>query len=201
MRDAAIRWHPQNLPDPAESMPAHRVLVTCPPMLGMLGDFVASAQELGLELVPAEVTQTLSESELIELLPNFDGWIIGDDPATQKVFEAGQRGLLKAAVKWGIGVDNVDFKACEALGIPIINTPGMFGGEVADVAVGYVIALARHTFEIDRGVRESNWPKPRGLSAGAQLPWLAMATLAETRHVGSSLPHDGDRLRPVCTTQ
>ena len=145
-------------------MSAHRILVTCPPMLGMLEAFVAPAQELGLELVPAEVTQTLSEAELIELLPQFDGWIIGDDPATQQVFEAGKRGSLKAAVKWGIGVDNVDFKACEALGIPIINTPGMFGGEVADVAVGYVIALARHTVEIDRGVRAGSWPKPRGLS-------------------------------------
>ena len=145
-------------------MTSHRVLVTCPPMLGMFEAFVDSAQNLGLEIVPAEVTQTLSEVELIELLPEFDGWIIGDDPATKQVFEAGQRGSLKAAVKWGIGVDNVDFKACEALGIPIINTPGMFGGEVADIAMGYVIALARHTVEIDRGVREGNWPKPRGLS-------------------------------------
>ena len=145
-------------------MAAHRVLVTCPPMLGMIEAFEAQARELELELVAAKVTQTLSEAELIELLPQFDGWIIGDDPATQQVFEAAQQGSLKAAVKWGIGVDNVDFKACEALGIPIINTPGMFGGEVADVAVGYVIALARHTVEIDRGVREGNWPKPRGLS-------------------------------------
>lgn len=145
-------------------MANHRVLVTCPPMLGMFDAFVAPALELGLELVPAEVTQTLSEDELIKLLPQFDGWIIGDDPATQQVFEAAQSGSLKAAVKWGIGVDNVDFKACQALGIPIINTPGMFGREVADVAVGYVIALARHTVEIDRGVRGGTWPKPRGLS-------------------------------------
>lgn len=132
-------------------------------MLGMLDSFVAPARELGLELVAAAVTQTLSEAELIELLPQFAGWIICDDPATQQVFEAGQCGSLKAAVKWGIGVDNVDFKACEALGIPIINTPGMFGAEVADVAVGYAIALARHTVEIDRGVRAGSWPKPRGL--------------------------------------
>ena len=142
----------------------HRVLVTCPPMLGMLDAFVGPAQELGLDLIPAKVTQTLSENELIDLLPQFDGWIIGDDPASRQVFEAGHRGALKAAVKWGIGVDNVDFKACEELGIPIINTPGMFGGEVADVAVGYLIALARHTVEIDRGVRNGTWPKPRGLS-------------------------------------
>lgn len=145
-------------------MKSHRVLVTCPPMLGMFEAFVAPALELGLELVPAEVTQTLSKTELIKLVPQFDGWIIGDDPATQEVFEAGQRGCLKAAVKWGIGVDNVDFKACEAFGIPITNTPGMFGREVADVAVGYVIALARHTVDIDRGVRNGGWPKPRGLS-------------------------------------
>jgi D-3-phosphoglycerate dehydrogenase len=133
-------------------------------MLGLLEAFTAQAGEQGLDLVPAEVTQTLSESELIEVLPKFDGWIIGDDPATRRVFEAGKSGALKAAVKWGIGVDNVDFAACEALGIPITNTPGMFGGEVADVAVGYVIALARHTVEIDRGVRVGGWPKPRGVS-------------------------------------
>jgi len=35
---------------------------------------------------------------------------------------------------------------------------------VADIAMGYVIALARQTFEIDRGVRAGEWPKPRGIS-------------------------------------
>ena len=141
-----------------------RVLVTCPPMLGMIEAFYGNAEQLGIELVPAQVTQTLSEDELSELLPIYDGWIIGDDPATRRVFEAGQAGKLRAAVKWGIGVDNVDFEACKDLCIPIINTPGMFGAEVADIAVGYVIALARHTFEIDRGVRAGGWPKPRGIS-------------------------------------
>lgn len=133
-------------------------------MLGMLGKFLAPARNLGIDLVAAEVTQTLSEVELFELVPQFDGWIIGDDPATRQVFEAGMTGSLKAAVKWGIGVDNVDFKACEEFGIPVINTPGMFGGEVADIAVGYVISLARQTFEIDRGVRQGDWPKPCGIS-------------------------------------
>lgn len=141
-----------------------RVLVTCPPMLGMIDAFRGHARELGLDLVSAKVTQTLSEDQLSDQLPVFDGWIIGDDPATRRVFQAGQTGQLRAAVKWGIGVDNVDFEACKDLGIPITNTPGMFGAEVADIALGYVIALARQTFEIDRGVRAGNWPKPRGIS-------------------------------------
>lgn len=145
-----------------------RVLVTCPPMLGMIDAFRERFEHRGVEVTPAKVVQTLSQDELCELLPQFDGWIIGDDPATRRVFEAGKAGRLKAAVKWGIGVDNVDFAACKDLGIPITNCPNMFGGEVADVAMSYLGALARETFDIDRGVRSGQWPKPRGLSLGGR---------------------------------
>lgn len=141
-----------------------KILVTCPPMLRMIDSFRVLFAQYGVEITTPEVVQTLSVDELKVLVPQHDGWIIGDDPATREVFEAGKAGKLKAAVKWGIGVDNVDFSACKDLGIPIINTPNMFGGEVADIAVGYVIALARETFEIDRGVRAGQWPKPRGIS-------------------------------------
>lgn len=141
-----------------------KILVTCPPMLGMKEQFIPVMESMGLEPICPEVTQTLSVEELVELVPTVDGWIIGDDPATAEVFKAGKAGKLKAAVKWGIGVDNVDFDACRELGIPITNTPNMFGAEVADVALGYVIALARETFAIDRGIREGRWPKNRGIS-------------------------------------
>ncbi|MFO7145315.1 phosphoglycerate dehydrogenase, partial [Arthrospira sp. PCC 8006] len=140
------------------------ILVTCPPMLGQFDRFVDLAAGKGLKLHRAQVTQTLSEDELCVLLPGYDGWIIGDDPATRRVFEAARAGRLRAAVKWGIGVDNVDFAACKDLGLPIINTPGMFGAEVADVAVAYVIGLARELFVIDRGGRAGGWPKPAGIS-------------------------------------
>lgn len=141
-----------------------KILVTCPPMLRMIDSFRPLFAQYGADITTPNVVQTLSVEELKALVPQHDGWIIGDDPATREVFGAGKAGSLKAAVKWGIGVDNVDFAACKDLGIPIINTPNMFGGEVADIAVGYVIALARETFEIDRGVRIGQWPKPRGIS-------------------------------------
>lgn len=141
-----------------------KVLVTCPPMLGMIDTFRPLFAKHGVEVTAAKVVQTLSVEELVQLVPQHDGWIIGDDPATREVFTAGKAGQLKAAVKWGIGVDNVDFTACKDLGIPIINTPNMFGAEVADIAMGYVVALARETFQIDDGIRQGQWPKPRGIS-------------------------------------
>lgn len=141
-----------------------KILVTCPPMLRMIDSFRPLFAQHGAEITTPDVVQTLSVEQLKELVPQHDGWIIGDDPATCEIFERGKAGKLRAAVKWGIGVDNVDFAACKDLDIPITNTPNMFGGEVADIAVGYVIALARQTFEIDRGVRVGEWPKPRGIS-------------------------------------
>ncbi len=141
-----------------------RVLVTCPPMLGQRAHFLPLLDAAGVQAVMPDVVQTLTEDELVALVPDVDGWIIGDDPATERVLQAGRAGRLRAAVKWGIGTDNVDVDACRRLGIDVVNTPGMFGREVADIAMHYVVALARGTVAIDRGVRAGAWPKPAGMS-------------------------------------
>ncbi|MEJ6662336.1 MAG: phosphoglycerate dehydrogenase [Bacteroidia bacterium] len=141
-----------------------RILVTCPPMLKQIEVYRPIFEEKNIELIAPQVIQVMTEDELIEILPTMDGWIIGDDPATERVFAAGVAGNLKAAVKWGVGVDNIDFEACKKLGIPIINTPGMFGNEVSDVAIGIMINLTRKLHDIDREVRKGNWIKPVGNS-------------------------------------
>ena len=141
-----------------------KVLVTCPAMIKNIKRYEDKFKELNLEYFCPKFKQVMSEEELIKLLPDYDGWIIGDDPATRKVLEAGKKGKLKAAMKWGVGTDNVDFEACKELEIPISNTPNVFGNEVADVAIGYLIGLARDTYLIDRKVRKLRWSKPTGIS-------------------------------------
>lgn len=141
-----------------------KILVTCPPMVGLIEEFQTEFERVGFVVTAPKVAQTMTEQELITELPKFDGWIIGDDPASRVVLEAGVAGSLRAAVKWGIGTDNVDLVAAEELGIEILNTPGMFGGEVADLAVCYLIGLAREAFFIDRRVRLGEWVKPAGVS-------------------------------------
>jgi len=141
-------------------------------MLGKIDDLRYLFDQKQVEIYCPRVVQTLREEELLVLVPQFDGWIIGDDPATRPVFEAGKQGLLKAAVKWGVGVDNVDFSAAADCAIPVRNTPNMFGGEVADVAISYVTALARGTFQIDREVRAGGWFKPSGISLAGKVMGL-----------------------------
>ncbi len=145
------------------------VFVTCPPMLGLIDEFSADFAAKGLVCVPGKVTQVKTVAELVDEVPLYDAWIIGDDPATREVVEAGVKGKLKAAVKWGVGVDNVDFAAFKDFRVPVENTPGVFGGEVADIALTYVLGLARETYRIDREIRLNNaWPKPAGISMGGR---------------------------------
>ena len=106
----------------------------------------------------------MSVRELIEIVPHFDGWIIGDDPATEDVLRAGIEGRLKAVVKWGIGVDNIDLEFLSKSGLKFSNTPNMFGSEVADLAIHYLIGLARRTYEVHSSVVAGGWQKPTGQS-------------------------------------
>jgi len=142
-------------------------------MIGAIGSLRDEFTRRGAEVICPQFRQTLSVPELIALVPLYDGWIIGDDPATAEVFAAGRAGRLRAAVKWGVGTDNVDFDGAKAAGFDVANTPGMFSEEVSDVAVGYLLGLARDLFLIDRGVRAGGWPKPSGSSLTGKTVALA----------------------------
>jgi len=149
------------------------ILCTCPPMIGAIASLKSEFEEYGATVFCPNFSQTLTVPELLKLVPQYDGWIIGDDPATAEVFAAGRAGCLKAVVKWGVGTDNVDFAGAAAHGYEVKNTPGMFGEDVSDVALGYLLSLVRELHVIDRGVRSGSWPKPSGLSLTGKTVALA----------------------------
>src|SRR6185436_234970 len=85
---------------------------------------------------------------------------------------------LRVLVRWGVGMDNVDVAAASSLGIRVVNTPGAFGDEVADVAIGYLVLLARQLHRIDHGVRSGIWLKPQGRSlTGLTLGIVGLGTI------------------------
>ncbi|MBR9907038.1 MAG: phosphoglycerate dehydrogenase [Gammaproteobacteria bacterium] len=141
-----------------------KVITTCPSMVSNISEFLPFAESLNIKLTGSSGMQTYSEIELIDLLKGYDGWIIGDDPTNTTILRAAKKSGLKAAVKWGVGVDNIDYDAFESLGIPVTNTPGVFGDEVSDLAITYVLGLFNNAFVIDRKVRQGNWYKPTGNS-------------------------------------
>lgn len=141
-----------------------KILLTCPPMINRITEYKDLLEKYNLEIEIPEFTQVMTEHELEKIIGNFDGWIIGDDPAKEKIFELGKKGNLRAAVKWGVGTDNVNFDACKKLNIPITNIPNVFGEEVSDVAIGILLNLTRKLHEIDAKTKLGEWYKPAGIS-------------------------------------
>ena len=141
-----------------------KVLISAPPMLMTLEECKERFKQENLEIVAPKIKQQLSETELCNIIGDFDGVIAGDDPFTAKVIAIGKKGKLKVLAKWGIGVDAIDLEAAKNLGIYTSNTPNVFGDEVADVALGYTILLARKLHKIDAAVRKGEWLKIQGTS-------------------------------------
>ena len=151
-------------------------------MIGMKSTFEADFEDAKFDVVVPKFKQEMSEAALCKIIGEFDGWIIGDDPATKLVVETGAKGKLKACMRWGVGTDNVDFSAFKKYSIPIENTPGVFGQEVADLAMHYVTSLARETYKIDREVKNNNWYKPIGRSL-----WNCRALIVGLGDIGNNL--------------
>ncbi len=139
-----------------------RVLVTSPPMLQTIDRYSDWFKKHEIEIELPRVTQQMEESQLLEIIEGFDGVIAGDDPFTARVLVKGKR--LRVIAKWGVGVDAIDLEAAKGLGIQVFNTPNVFGDEVADVVMGYMILLARKLHKLDQSVREGGWLKVQGVS-------------------------------------
>jgi len=141
----------------------YRVLISCPLAWDGLDEFEPSFRAKGIVVdLPEILGQELGVDELLPIIGRYHGILAGDDHLTREVIEAGSK--LKVIAKWGVGMDAIDLEAAAERGVAVFNTPGMFGDELADYALGFLILLARGQHIVDREVREGGWPKPRGHS-------------------------------------
>ncbi len=64
---------------------------------------------------------------------------------------------LEIIAAMSIGLDHVDLAAATARGIRVTNTPDVLTDDVADLAIGLMIAVARRLVLADRFVRDGSW--------------------------------------------
>jgi len=106
------------------------------------------------------VGRKLKESELIDLVKDFECIIAGTEPITRKVMESGLK--LKMISRVGIGLDNVDLKAAKELGISVTYTPDAPSPAVAELTIAHMINLLRRIPFVDRKIRSSIWQRIHG---------------------------------------
>ena len=58
---------------------------------------------------------------------------------------------------FGVGYDGVDLPAAKARGITVTNTPDILNDDVADLAMGLMLGIARQLVQADAHVRSGRW--------------------------------------------
>ena len=137
-----------------------QVLISAPYMLPEVGRFQVVFDEVGLELIVADVVERLDEEQLLKYAGQIDGAICGDDRFSKKVLETFVP-RLKVISKWGTGIDSIDLEAANHLQIQVFNTPGAFTEAVADTVMGYVLSFARGLPWMDHAMKRGFWEKRR----------------------------------------
>ena len=135
----------------------YKVMISAPYMQPVVDRFRPLFRERDIELVVPRVRERLEEAELLELIPEIDGVICGDDRFTDKVFRKAKR--LKVIAKWGTGIDSIDCAAAARQGVKVYNTPDAFTHPVADSVLGYILSFARRIPWTTEEMKAGKWQK------------------------------------------
>ncbi|XP_071901503.1 glyoxylate/hydroxypyruvate/pyruvate reductase 2KGR-like isoform X2 [Coffea arabica] len=64
---------------------------------------------------------------------------------------------LEIVSSFSVGLDKIDLNKCKEKGIRVTNTPDVLTEDVADLAIGLMLAVLRRLCECDRYVRKGLW--------------------------------------------
>jgi D-3-phosphoglycerate dehydrogenase len=120
-------------------------------------------RQAGMEL---DERHGLKGDALADAVRAADGVVVRS--ATQLTAELLENpGKLRAIVRAGVGVDNIDVAAATRKGILVMNTPGGNTVSAAEQTITLMMALARHTPAADAALHAGKWE--RSQFVGTQL--------------------------------
>lgn len=113
------------------------------------------------EVVYNPFGRPLTASELTPLIGDIDGCIAGIDEMNAHVLAAAPR--LRVIAVYGAGYDKVDVAEATRRGIVVANSPGANSTAVAELAIAFMLALARNLKKADKAVSRGEWPVLDGI--------------------------------------
>jgi D-3-phosphoglycerate dehydrogenase len=117
-------------------------------------------------------------------LPGFfsgaEGIIVGLEKISDQLLD--QLPDLRIIAKYGVGLDNIDAVACKERGIKIGWTGGVNKRSVAEMALGFILALCRNLYTTSNQLKTLVWNK----SGGVQLSGKTIGIIG-VGHIGKDL--------------
>ena len=114
----------------------------------------------GVEYLINPLGRKLAEEELAEMITDYDVLIAGTEDITDFVMSKAKK--LKLISRVGIGLDNVDLLAAERRGIKVSYTPDAPAPAVAELTIGFMLALLRSVHISNAQMHRGEWQRHFG---------------------------------------
>ena len=114
-------------------------------------------ERAGIQYLINPHNKKLTESQLSQLVEDFDVLIAGTEPITDKVMAHASK--LKFISRVGIGLDSVDLTAARRRGIKVSYTPDAPSPAVAELTLGMILTLLRSVHISDNQIRQGKWKR------------------------------------------
>jgi D-3-phosphoglycerate dehydrogenase len=124
----------------------------------LIADAIATSAIESLKNDFEVIENHYSPSELLDKISDFDAIIVRSaTKVTKEVILKGNK--LKVIGRAGVGVDNIDVKTATEKNIYVVNSPRASTVTVAEMAMGYMLALARKLVDATNKTKNGEWPK------------------------------------------
>ena len=97
---------------------------------------------------------------ILELLPQYDGYLDIDRDADKRVIDVAVDNGVKAIANYGVGYDRIDWKYATERGLPILNTPTSVTEATAELGATLIFSVMRGIARYDSQVRRKEWVSP-----------------------------------------
>ena len=118
--------------------------------------------------------------ELIPFLKKCDYAIVGLDKITTSVLE--QCPKLKVISKYGVGLDNIDFDACDKHNVKVVYPEGVNKRSVTEEVLGATLSLLRNLYVTSNLLKKGEWL----VQGGVQLTGKTFGIIG-VGHIGKDL--------------
>jgi len=112
-------------------------------------------EKSNIEYLINPLNKKLTESELAEMVTDFDAIIAGTEEISEKVMNNATK--LKHISRVGIGLDSVDLLVAEKKGIKVSYTPDAPAPAVAELTIGMMLTLLRSTHVSNSQMHHGKW--------------------------------------------
>ena len=116
---------------------------------------IQTMQEAGIEVVDRS---DITAEELLREIAEYDGMVVRSRTKVgADVLDAASN--LKIIVRGGVGLDSIDLAHAKSKGTEVRNTPKASSNSVAELALGYMLAMARKIPQATMSMSAGEWKK------------------------------------------